>query len=315
MSATLEAARRRRLLRLAGPDGIVAGIAMDHRDSFRKVLAELGIGRISIDVMRQLKVILARTLAPSATAIMIDVELGSLVLATGAIPPTVGMIMPLEAQGYEAQGDRRLTTLLEDFSPLAAVRFGADACKVLLPYRVDDEAAASQQDALVRTTAVDCHEQGLPLVVEPVVHRRSDETQSDHAATYPSLVVDAVARLQPLGADLLKLPFPILNGSPASESDAIAACKAMATACAGTPWVLLGGGADLETYLRQIRLAGAVGASGFLAGRGIWGPVLRADAAETERLAATIARPAFEECRDLARQVARPLTAAFDSLA
>ena len=303
----IAAARRRRLQRLAGPDGIVAGIAIDHRDSLRTVLSDAGIGGISPDDLRRLKLALTRALVPASTAIMIDAEFGSLVLETGAIPSAVGLIMPLEAQGYEAQGDRRLTTLLEDFSPLAALRFGADACKLLLPYRPDDEFAAAHQDALVQATAGACHDLGLPLIIEPVVHRRSDESPADHAAAYPSLVIDAVARLQPLGADLLKLPFPIREGTPTSEAATAAACDALAAACVGTPWVLLGGGADLETYLRQIRVAGRAGASGFLAGRGIWGPVLRADADETERLAVDDARPAFVRCRDLARDVARPL--------
>ena len=314
-SVALEAARRRRLLRLAGPDGIVAGIAIDHRDSLQKVLSELGIGSASMDQMRHLKLALTRALVPSATALMIDAELGSLVLETGAIPPGVGVIMPLEAQGYEAQGDRRLTTLLEDFSPLDAARSGADACKLLLPYRVDDEIASSHQDALVGATAADCHEQGLPLVLEPVVHRRSDESPVAHAAAYSSLVVDAVARLQPLGADLLKLPFPSLDGVRTEDAATIAACAALAAACGGTPWVLLGGGVDLETYLRQIRVAGEAGASGFLVGRGIWGAVLRADPDETGRLAGALARPAFERCRELARDVARPLPSAIDSAA
>ncbi len=307
ISGELTAVRRRRLLRLGGPDRIVAGIAIDHRDSLRTVLADAGID-VSVNDLRRLKLALTLALAPSATAIMIDAELGSLVLETGAIPAGVGLIMPLEAQGYESQGDRRLTSLLPDFSPLAAVRLGADACKLLLPYRVDDEVAAARQDALVEATAEDCHEQGLPLVIEPVVHRRSDETAEAWAAAYPSLVIDAVARLQPLGADLLKVPFPVRDQAGVTSEAAVAACDRLAAACAETPWVLLGGGVDLDTYLDQIRIAGRAGASGFLAGRGIWGPVLRADPAETGRLAAATARDAFEQCREIARAEAQPLS-------
>jgi len=281
-------------------DGIVAGIALDHRDSLRVVLEGLGVtGRTTAD-LRALKHALVRVLAPAATAVMLDAELGRTALTDGSIPVGVGLIMPLEAQGYETQGDRRLTTLLADFSPGDALRTGADACKLLLPYRVDDEPAADRQDALVTATVGACHAVGLPLVVEPVVHRLSSETEAGHAAAYPSLVVAAVARLRSLGADLLKLPFPVRD--PGS-------CRALADACGDTPWVLLGGGGatGVDALVDQIRIAGEAGASGFLAGRAIWGPALRVDVSQTDRRAATIARPSFVRCRTMAAAACRPL--------
>src|SRR2546430_13534775 len=39
-----------------------------------------------------------------------------------------------------------------------AVRYGADACKVLLPYRSDDAGPAAEQEALVSSTVAACHE-------------------------------------------------------------------------------------------------------------------------------------------------------------
>jgi tagatose-1,6-bisphosphate aldolase len=299
--------RRRRISRLGGPDGIIAGIALDHRDSLRVALERQGIVGIPTAGLRAMKAALARELTPAATAVMLDAELGSLALEAGDIPPAIGLIMPLEAQGYEAQGDRRLTSLLEDFSPLDALRLGADACKVLLPYRVDDEPAAAHQDALLLDSVAACHALGLPLVVEPVVHRISTESPEAYAAAYTGLVVDAVARLQPLGADLLKAPFPILHLEASTPAAARDACRALATACRETPWVVLGGGADIDMLVDEIRLAGEAGAVGFLAGRSVWGPVLRADVGETALLAAEIARPAFERCRAMAERTARSL--------
>jgi tagatose-1,6-bisphosphate aldolase len=302
-----EAGRRRRIGRLGGANGIIAGIALDHRDSLRVVLERQGIVGLSTAGLRDLKAALARELAPAATAVMLDAELGSLALEAGDIPPAIGLIMPLEAQGYEAQGDRRLTSLLEDFSPLEALRLGADACKLLLPYRVDDEPAAALQDAVLVESVAACHALGLPLVVEPVVHRLSAESPEAYARAYTRLVVDAVARLQPLGADLLKLPFPIPHLEASTLADARDACRVLASACGTTAWVVLGGGADIDILVDEIRLAGEAGAVGFLAGRSVWGPVLRADVGETARLAAEIARPAFERCRAMAERTARPL--------
>jgi tagatose-1,6-bisphosphate aldolase len=300
--------RRRRLLRLAGSDGVIAGVAIDHRDSLRVALERSGIRNLSTDELRQQKLVLARTLAPTATAIMIDAELGSLALSGAAIPASVGLIMPLEAQGYEAQGDRRRTTLLDDFSPADALALGADACKILLPYRPDDTVVADDQDDLVRSAAKDCHALGLPLIVEPIVHRLSTESELSFARAYPQLLLAAVTRVQALGVDLLKLPFPVAVPA-ASEAAIRAACAALTGACGDTPWVLLGGGTAPETFADQIRVAGAAGASGFLAGRGIWGPALREDPAAPERLATSMARPVFEACRSAALATCRRLAA------
>ena len=133
--------RRRRLARLGGADGIVAGIALDHRDSLRVVLEQRGLRGLTTADLRRQKRALATALAPAATAIMLDAELGREALEAGAIPASVGLIMPLEAQGYEAP-DVPLARLLDDFSPAEAARYGADACKLLLPYRADDEESA-----------------------------------------------------------------------------------------------------------------------------------------------------------------------------
>ena len=241
---------------------------------------------------------------------MLDDELGRAALDEGAVPPSIGLIMPLEAQGYEAVGDGRLTTLLDDFSPIDALRHGADACKLLVPYRADDERSAAGQDAVVRSSVAECHEAGLPLVVEPVIYRWSSETPAAYGDAYSRLVAGAVGRLQPLGIDLLKLPFPVPDLAASCESAALDACRGLADACGDTPWVLLGAGADPDAFVDQIRLAGIAGASGFLAGRGIWGQALASEPSEIERLASAVCRPAFERCRQIAEQFARPLALA-----
>jgi tagatose-1,6-bisphosphate aldolase len=299
--------RRRRLLRLGGPRGVVAGIAIDHRDSLRVLLERQGFTGVSTSELRELKLRLTRVLAPSATAIMLDAELGGRALEAGAVPSSVALIMPLEAQGYETAGYGPRSTLLDDFSPAEALRYGADACKLLLPYRVDDADSAAHQEALVTSTAAACHEMGLPLAIEPVVYRRPTETAAAYADAYRLLLLGAVTRLQPLGADLLKVPFPVLDMRATSGSAAVDACRALAEACGDTPWVLLGAGVDTDTFVEQIRLAGTAGASGFLAGRGIWGAALASDADATESIASRVCRPDLERCREMADRFAQPL--------
>jgi tagatose-1,6-bisphosphate aldolase len=73
--------------------------------------------------------------------------------------------------------------------------------------------------------------------------------------------------------------------------------------------VLLSAGADTDTFVEEIRMAGSAGASGFLAGRGIWGGAISASADETERIATSACRPDLERCRVIAERFATPLEA------
>jgi tagatose-1,6-bisphosphate aldolase len=306
---TPETDRRARLLRLADARGIVAGIAIDHRDSFRATLDRLGLSGLADDRLQELKVRLVRTLGAEATAVMLDAELGAQALVAHALPAHAGLIMPLEAQGYEAAGDERLTTLMPEFGPADALARGADACKLLVPYRPDVPATADRQDEVVRATAGACHRLGLPLVVEPVVYPLSTESIERYTAAYPSLVIEAVARVASLGGDLLKLPFPVAAAERSTNGRALEACRDLDRACAGIPWVLLGAGAEIGVFAEQLRVAGAAGASGFLAGRGIWGQALGRDPDEVERRAAGQARADLVRCRSIAAIACRPLAA------
>ena len=64
---------------------------------------------------------------------------------------------------------------MRDFTAASAVERGADAGKLLVPYRADRPAPAKRQDTVIRAAAADCHRAGLPLVVEPLVRRLSTE--------------------------------------------------------------------------------------------------------------------------------------------
>ena len=65
-----------------------------------------------------------------------------------------------------------------------------------------------RQDAVVREAVAGCHEEGLPLILEPIVYTLPEETREAFAAAFPSLVVAAAKRLQPLEPDVLKVQFP-----------------------------------------------------------------------------------------------------------
>lgn len=60
-------------------------------------------------------------------------------------------------------------------------------------------------------------------------------------------------------------------------------CQAVTAALGGIPWAVLSAGVDHATFLEQLRIALAGGASGAIAGRSLWKDCLAADPVERAR--------------------------------
>ena len=214
---------------------------MDHRDSLRVAFEQAGFPTPPPERIAELKATIARALAPHATGLLIDLELGARPLRWG--PRAVRIVVPLEAQGYSDVASGRVTTFLPGFSPALARTLGAAGCKLLLPYRPDHEASAARQDEVVREAVAGCHARGP--AADPRADRLPlpDETPDAFAAAFPSLVVASAPRLQALAPDILKLQFP--RDDRGDEADW---CKQLDAVCGPTPWVLLGGGGAAEVF-------------------------------------------------------------------
>ena len=270
--------------RIADARGVVVGLALDHRDSLRTAAARRGVATDPA-TLRALKADVTAALAGDASVVLLDDELGGDAIAR--LPRGTALVMPLEEQGYESVGDGRVTTLLPDFPPARARERGAVACKLLLPYHPEHaEASRRQEDVTLRAREA-CSAAGLGLVLEPIVY-------GAEGASFALCVIETARRLAKLRPDVLKLQFPA--GSP----DEGAACRAMTDACGDIPWVLLGGGADARTFLRQLATAMAAGARGFIAGRTLWDAALVMDARERQRALAEVCLPLLREAAGVA---------------
>ena len=116
-----------------------------------------------------------------------------------------------------------------------------------------------------------CERLGVLSVVEAIVRRPSTgDPDWDHRAA----VVAAARECGDLGPDLYKAEAPTLGAG--SEAEIEDGC-AQITQNLSCPWVVLSGGVAAERFLAVVASACRGGASGFLAGRGIWGPSIAAD--------------------------------------
>ncbi|HEY0387611.1 MAG TPA: hypothetical protein VGC71_04150 [Gaiellales bacterium] len=297
MSGHLRSAQRARALdQLSSPAGVIAGAAMDHRDSLQAVLAKRGL-ELDREGITALKVRVAAALAPAATMVLLDAEYAAAqALAAGAVPGDTGLAVPLEGMGYGDVSRLEVTEFLEGWSPAAGRRLGACAAKLLLPYRVDVPGQAARQEQVVRTAVADCRAAGLALILEPVVYRRDGEERAG-GDRFAELVVAGAERLAALEPDILKLQYP---GS-------LDHCEALDRACGPLiPWVLLGGGADAAVLEGQIEDACRAGASGFIVGRTLFDAALVADPTASQAALDEQCRPLLERLARIAEQLARP---------
>jgi tagatose-1,6-bisphosphate aldolase len=290
------AARARAVDALAGDDGVVVGVAVDHRDSMSVALRRRGLPDPTPDELTTLKLRVARVLAPAASVVLLDAEFAAAqALAAGAVPRSTGLVVPLEAQGYGDGGDVRRTSFLPGWDAQKAAALGACGCKLLLPYRPDVDEQREHQDEVVAQAVGACRRAGIALVLEPIVYPlEGEEPAGDRFA---ELVVETARRLSALGPEILKLQYP---GSAAACAEVDAACGPE------VPWVLLGGGADADVLVGQIEDACGAGASGFIVGRTLFDPGLVADPDASVQALRQQSVPMFARLAAAARRHARP---------
>ena len=258
-------------------------LAIDHRDSLRVEFSPDDPASVPIDVLVQFKLDVIEAFGERPSAIMLDPELSiDQVLGAGRMPPGVGSLCALEAQGYLDRPDVMNNSLLEGWSPQRAKAVGASAAKLLVLYRPDRGAITAAQDDLIRSVVDDCEAVDLPLFVEPVPYDIVDVEDREHT------VIASAERIAALGPDVVKMPFPSAADHPHRWE---AACRRVHEAI-GIPWAVLSWGAPFELFVRQTEVACANGCNGFMAGRAIWADSIHAPGRSAHL--AEVAIPRFE---------------------
>ena len=147
-----------------------------------------------------------------------------------------------------------------------ARKAGANGIKLLVYYRADAP-NASEQEALVAEVAEQCQRWELPLFLEPLHYSLDRDRTIVPNNERRRIVIESARRLTPLGVDILKAEFPVDVTQTNDQNEWADACRELSEACP-VPWVLLSAGVDFTTYVDQVQVACASGASGMLCGRG-----------------------------------------------
>ena len=292
---------QRGLASCASASGTFALLALDHRQNLRKELRPDDPGGVTFEAMVELKQAVVRNLSSHATGTLLDPEIGvGQAIASGSLPGTGGLIVAIEATGYEgAPGDRR-SRILPGWSVEKAKRLGASAAKLLVYYHPDAPGAADQEH-FVETVARDCEEHDLALFVEPLSFGLEGEALVGEERR--RVVIETARRLTH-ACDVLKAEFPY-DPSITDPERWREACAEL-DAASPVPWVLLSGGVDDAVFERQVETACEAGASGVLVGRSVWAGAASLPGAERDRWLATDGLRRLERLVELVGRVGHP---------
>jgi tagatose-1,6-bisphosphate aldolase len=293
----------RTLSDIATPGGVFAIIAMDQRNTLRRMFSAVGIDATDDDMVTA-KTDVARALTPFASGILFDPTYGvPAVTGTGALADTCGLLVASEPAERGKLGAEPITRRDPDLDSRWVLAQGGDANKFFAQLRADRPAPRAGEPDLVaqcleavREVVADCKTVGIPSVIENLVYPFEGEDLSGRRRE--DAVIEAARALNEIDCDLLKLEYP---GSPEG-------CRRLAEVL-DRPWAVLSAGVPFDDFTQVLQIAfDEGGASGFIAGRSVWREALPLIGHDRERFLADVARPRLERLTAVATDRARPYT-------
>ena len=302
---TTETKNAKTLADIASEDGVFAIIAMDQRNTLRRMFKAVDIDASEEDI-RAVKADVARALTPAASGMLLDPTYGvPAITEAHALAADCGLLVAAEPSIRDTYNGEPRTRRDPELNARWVAAQGGDAVKFLVQLRADRSVPTPGEPDLAgevldvcREIVTDCNSAGLPSVIENLVYPLPGEQLTGKAREVA--IIEAATALDELNIDLLKLEYP---GSPAS-------CRRLADAL-HRPWAVLSAGVPFEQFSDVLKIAfDEGGASGFIAGRSIWREALPLSGAERQSFLDTVARSRLDDLVTVANQRARPWTEA-----
>jgi sulfofructosephosphate aldolase len=249
---------------LRTPDGDFAMVALDQRESLRRMFPANGEVGASDRDLRDFKALATRVLTPHASAVLLDRPYA----VTSARPAEIadGCALILAADVLEQPPGQGVlnTTFDRAVTPDFIRRVGAAAIKLLVIWRPGRDQEL-RRDLVGEFVAV-AERAGVASLVEGIVRPAEGEEWSSSSARHQA-ILEAAAELTSYGGTIYKAEVPgYLPGDVSRVRDH----AARLTEIVAGPWVVLSNGVLQEDFAAAVGEATAGGAQGFLAGRAIW---------------------------------------------
>ena len=306
--STITLGKLRALQRTSTPGNVFTILALDHRDSLRRLLRPEAPRSLSDLDMVSFKLDVINALRDDLSAVLLDPLYGAAQAILAGIMNHVGLLVELEKADDDTPTESSDIVIDSDWSVNKIKRMGADAVKLFFHYNLRDTMFALSQEQTIRYMVRECAMQDIPLFAKPIIHPRNEVESTAHA--YEG-VISTAQRIGALGVDVLMIEFPSHTHTHFDESACAEACHEI-TESLDIPWVLLSAGVDFETFCQEVEIACKGGASGFIAGRAIWGDACSiSNRDERRHWLDHDGRPRMKTVQDIASQYATPWTQRF----
>jgi len=291
----------RALQRASNENYIFTVLAIDHQDSLRRALNPDSPTAITDKEMVDIKNQVVSSLWGDVSGVLLDPVYGAAQLIAEGLPASVGLLAELEKADYNMQPLPLAVEIRLQWSTSKIKRMGADGIKLFYYYDPDNPELCQQQDKTIQETVAGCTQYDIPLYAEPIVSNATSENRQRK-------VIQSAQRTDALGADILKLEFPIDIHQHPDYSAWQSACEEL-TDAVYAPWVLLSAGVDFEVFCQQVKIACQAGASGFIVGRAVWGDACTiADYSERVKWLQSVGCDRIQRLNDIANDYATPWT-------
>lgn len=262
-------------------DGVIGALAIDQRGALKKMIAKYKDEATDKDI-EDFKKIVSEELTPYATSILLDPEYG--LPAANARAASAGLLLAYEKTGYDASTPGRLPDSLNVWSVKRLKEAGADACKFLLYYDVDEaDAINDQKKAYMERIGSECVTEGLPFFLELVSYDAniSDAASKEYAKVKPHKVNDMMKEFSDprYNVDVLKVEVPVNMNFVEDYGEEVVYTKEEAatlfaeqSAATELPFIFLSAGVSAQLFQETLRFAKEAGSTfnGVLCGRATW---------------------------------------------
>jgi tagatose-1,6-bisphosphate aldolase len=289
---------------IAGPDGIFSIIAMDQRNTLRRMFKAAGLEGTD-EELRDSKVAVARALTPDASGILFDPTYGvPAATEAAALASTCGLLVAAEPAERGSFNDEPRTHRDPALNAQWVLDQGGDAVKFFVQLRADRPSPRFGEPDLVadvlqvtREVVADAHITGAPAVIENLIYPLPGEVLT--AQQREDAIIEAARALNDVdGVDLLKLEYP---GS-------VEGTRRLASVLT-RPWAVLSAGVPFDHFTEVLKVAfDEGGASGFIAGRSVWKESIGLAGADREKFLTDVARPRLHRLVEFASERATPWT-------
>lgn len=272
------------LIHLSDREQRINALAIDQRQSLRKMIEDIDSTITDWDVIVDYKKEVSSELTKYASAILLDSEYG--LPAAGVRSEDSGLLISYEVSGYNKNKKGRLPKLLPELSVKRLKEYGVDAVKILLYYDVDEnEEINDQKHAFIERVGSECLAEDLPFFLEIVSYDANiDDTKSkEYARVKPHKVIESMKIFSDnnFAVDVLKMEVPVnmsyvegyaeKNDYVYTRGEALRYFKDQSEAT-HLPFIFLSAGVSMELFNKTLRFAKEAGSAfnGVLCGRATW---------------------------------------------